>query len=175
MASTVPKVLSVEVVPARPTDTDSAMIAQLAAETDRPISYAAFIVKIHLATIPPATAHGWALYVGDTRIPKYWEYPGGIYFKVLDEEFLAEHQRHALRFSENGKDFIETGLKLPGPAVSRERPALDVRRLPLQSEVLSEAAQPRGVRARAVRKRARPAARKKTGSKAKARKSRKSR
>src|SRR5262245_52786998 len=98
MASTVPKVLSVEVVPARPTDTDSAMIAQLAAETDRRISDAAFIVKIRLATNPPATGHGWALYVGDTRIPKYWEYQGGIYFKVLDEEFLAEHQRHALRF-----------------------------------------------------------------------------
>lgn len=161
----VPKVVSVEVVPARPTETDKTMIAQLAAETQRPITDTAFIVKITLDTIPPPTARGWALYVGDTRIPKYWEYPGGIYFKVLDEEFLAEHRRQKLRFSENGVDFIDTGMKMPAPEASRAGRAAKMRSLPPQSEVLRQPDSARAVRAGVARKSAwyaRPKARRKT-------------
>lgn len=170
MATTVPKVVSVEVVAARPTETDRTMIAQLASEAKRQMPEAAFIVKLRLERIPTPTGHGWALYVGDTRIPKYWEYPGGIYFKVLDEEFLADHQREPLRFSENGTDFIETGVKLP-PSGTRAKRVADVRQLPLQSDVLNEAAPTGPVRARAARKNTRPAG-KKTGSKAGKRKGR---
>jgi hypothetical protein len=149
MESTVPKVVSVEVVAAQPTDTDRMMIGQLAAEAKRPMSETAFIVKVRLEKIPPATGHGWALYVGDTRIPKYWEYAGGIYFKVLDEEFLAGHQGERLRFSENGADFVDTGARLPSPGTLRD--------MPMQSEVLADSAPGRPARTRAVRKRARPA------------------
>jgi hypothetical protein len=169
METAVPKVVSVEIVPARPTDPDSAMIAQLAAETKRPLPQTAFIVKIRLDRIPPATGHGWALYVGDTRIPKYWEYPDGIYFKVLDEEFLAEHQGEKLRFSENETEFVDTGVKLPAARARGAERVTDVRRLPLQSEVLSQPVPARTARARAVRRRARPA-RNKRGSKARGRK-----
>ena len=77
MASTVPKVVSVEVVAARPTDTDRTMIAQLAADAKRSMPETAFIVKIALQEIPAPTGRGWALYVGDTRIPKDWETPAG--------------------------------------------------------------------------------------------------
>ena len=157
MESTVPKVVSVEVVAAQPTDTDRMMIGQLAAEAKRPMSETAFIVKVRLEKIPPATGHGWALYVGDTRIPKYWEYAGGIYFKVLDEEFLAAHQGERLRFSENGADFVDTGVRLPGPGTRRDRRAPAIRDMPLQSEVLADSAPARPARTRAVRKRARPA------------------
>ena len=157
MVSTVPKVVSVEVVAAQPTETDKTMIAQLAAEAQRSLPERALIVKVRLRTIPPATGHGWALYVGKTRIPKYWEYPGGIYFKVLDEEFLSKHQGQALRFSENGTEFIETGVRLPGPRARRARRPVAVGELPLQSDVLSEPAPARAVRRRAGRKRARPA------------------
>jgi hypothetical protein len=160
----------VEIVPARPTETDSAMIAQFAADTERSMPQTAFIVKVRLEEIPPATGSGWALYVGDTRIPKYWEYSGGIYFKVLDKEFLAEHRREKLRFSENGTDFIDTGVRLPNPDGGRAKRAAVVR-LPRQSEVLESApAQP--ARARAVRKKARPA-RAKAHRKASRRKARK--
>ena len=93
--------------------------------------------------------------MGDTRIPKYWEYPGGIYFKVLDEEFLAEHQRQKLRFSENGVDFIDTGVKLPAPEASRAGRAAKVRSLPPQSEVLKQPGSAQAVRARVARKSAR--------------------
>ena len=92
------------------------------------------------------------------RIPKYWEYPDGIYFKVLDQEFLAEHQRQPLRFSENGTNFIDTGVKLPGPSGSRARRVAEVRQLPPQSEVLKQAAptasgsRARGAQAHSVRR-----------------------
>ena len=155
MASTVPKVLSVEVVPAQATETDRSMIAKLSADAGRPIPETAFIIKIRLDEIPPATAHGWALYVGDTRIPKYWEYPGGIYFKVLDEEFLADHQRQKLRFSENGTDFIDTGAKLPAPGASGATRKAETSRLPLQSDVLGESTLAQPTRVRGGRKSAR--------------------
>jgi hypothetical protein len=174
MPATVPKVRSVEVVAARPTEADRAMIGQLAAEARRPIPETAFIVKVRLETIPPPTGQGWALYVGDTRIPKYWEYPGGIYFKVLDEEFLVEHQRDKLRFSENDQDFVDTGVRLPGPRARGGRRGVNVRGLPSQSTVLSETVPVRAVRERAVGKRARPA-RTKAGIGARRRKGRKSR
>jgi hypothetical protein len=90
--------------------------------------------------------------VGDTRIPKYWEYPGGIYVKVLDEAFLEEHKGEMLRFSENGTHFVDTGVKLPGPAIRRGRRGTDIRSLPLQSQVLRESAPARAIRGRATGK-----------------------
>jgi hypothetical protein len=157
MPSTVPKVVSVEVVPTRPTKTDRAMASQLAAEKKRSMPEAAYIVRIGLKEVPPATGHGWALYVDDTRIPKYWEYPGGIYFKVFDEEFLAEHQGAKLRFSENGVAFIDTGMKVPGPGPRRPTRGAKARALPLQSEVLNLTELGRAARVRAARKSSRRA------------------
>jgi hypothetical protein len=175
MPSTEPKVLSVEVVPARPTEADHKMIAQLSAETKRAMPETAYIVKIGLETIPPPTARGWALYVGDTRIPKYWEYSGGIYVKVLDERFLEEHKGEELRFSENGTHFVDTGVKLPGASIRRGRRGTDIRSLPLQSQVLEESAPARKIHGRAPRKAlkgARPAGAKATSGARKRRKSR---
>jgi hypothetical protein len=152
MSAPVPKIVSVDVVATRPTDTDRSMSAELSAETGHVASDAAFIVRIRLETIPPATGEGWALYVGDTRIPKYWEYPGGIYVKVLDEEFLAEHQGEKLRFSQNGEDFIDTGMRLPGPRAGRATVAAAT--LPTQEDVLNEGPPARTTRKRATAKRA---------------------
>jgi len=174
MASTVPKVVSVEVVPARPSEADRSMIAKLSSEVNRSIPDTAFIVKIGLEELPPPTAHGWALYIGDTRIPKYWLYPGGIYFKVLDEEFLADHQRQKLRFSDNGTDFIDTGVKLPRAGASRATRKAETSRLPLQSEVLEQSTPARSTRARASRK-STPRGRARTASTARKGKGRKSR
>jgi hypothetical protein len=154
-SSAPPKVVSVEVVATQPTEADRAMIAQLGADVRRSLPELAFIVKLQLEIIPPATGQGWALYVGDLRIPKYWEYPGGIYFKILDATFLAEHQRESLRFSQNGRDFVDTGVKLPGPGAPYARRAAGTRRLPLQVDVLSG----RGTGVRVHARDARPARR----------------
>src|SRR5229473_1761841 len=94
-----PKALKVEVVATRPTAADSAAIAHLAARDRKSLPEVAYLVKIQLETIPQAASHGWALYVNDFRIPKYWAYSDGIYFKVLDREFLEAHQGQSLRFS----------------------------------------------------------------------------
>ena len=126
-----PKITAVEVVAAQPTEADSAAIAQLSAETNR------------FGSKPPVTSMGWALYVNEVRIPKYWEYNEGIYFTVLDPQFFVDHKGKRLRFSQNGVDFHDTGMKLPAataPAAASKskRKAAKSRtaRLPLQSDVL---------------------------------------
>jgi hypothetical protein len=151
MPSAPPKVVSAEVVAAQPTEADTPMIARLSTELNRRLPATAFIVKIRLEKIPEPTGDGWALYVGDTRIPKYWEYPGGIYFKVFDQAFLADHEGEPLRFSHNDQDFEKTGVNLPGPEMARTTARTATRSLPLQSVVLNDTGSPRAVRKRAVR------------------------
>src|SRR4029453_5365886 len=70
---------------------------------------------VGLKAKPPGPSSGLALYVSNVLIPKYWEYEDGIYFTVLDPQFFADHKGKRLRFSQNGVDFHDTGMKLPGP------------------------------------------------------------
>jgi len=132
-----PKITAVEVVAAQPTDADSAAIAHLSAEANKSLPQVAYVVKVRLKTKPPVTSMAWALYVNDVLIPKYWEYEDGIYFTVLDPQFFADHKGKRLRFSHNGTDFHDTGMKLAAPpaaAVSKSKGK--VARLPLQADVL---------------------------------------
>src|SRR5262245_57806871 len=137
-----PKITSVEVVAAQPTEADSAAIAHLSAQTNRSLPQVTYVVKVELKTKPPVTSMGWGLYVNDELIPKYWEYNEGIYFTVIDPQFFADHKGQRLRFSPNGVDFYDTGIKLPAPTApaapkSRARGAKrKPTRLPLQSDVL---------------------------------------
>ena len=57
----------------------------------------------------------WRLYVNDELIPKYWEDRDGIYFTVLDPHFFVEHKGKRLRFSRDGVDFFDTGMRLAAP------------------------------------------------------------
>jgi hypothetical protein len=111
-----PKINAVEVEAAKPTEADSMAIAQLSADTNRSLPPVPFTVKVRLQTKPPVTSMAWALYVGDVLIPKYWEYEDGIYFTVLDPQFFSDHKGKPLRFSQNGIDFSDTGMKLPAPS-----------------------------------------------------------
>jgi hypothetical protein len=131
---TPPHAVAVDVVAARPTDADEAVIARLSHEAGREVEQVAYLVKVRLQTVPPATSAGWALYVGDFRVPKYWQYEHGIYFKLYDPRFVADHAGEPLRFSSNGTEFIETGLTLATP--EGLSPSTDVRDLPHQSDVL---------------------------------------
>ena len=133
-----PKVTAVEVVAARPTEADSAAIAHLSALADKSLPQVAYVVKVQLKTKPPATSMAWALYVNDVLIPKYWEYKDGIYFTVLDQEFFAENKGKRLRFSQNGVDFYDTGMKLAAPTkpAAASKSKGKVARLPLQADVL---------------------------------------
>jgi hypothetical protein len=135
LPSTPPKAVSVQVVAAQPTEADRAVVAHLRASGKRALADVSYLVKVRFETMPSPASHGWALYVGDHRIPKYWPYKEGIYFKVFDPQFFADHQGQLLRFSPDGSEFVDTGLKLdtpqpPSAAVS------DVSQLPLQAEAL---------------------------------------
>ena len=125
-----PKAVAVEVVAAQPTDADRAAIAHLSARDRKSVAPVTYLVKVRFETMPEATSQGWALYIGDFRVPKYWATRDGIYFKVFDPQFFEEHQGEPLRFSQNGIDFVDTGLALTAPI------SHDAARLPLQDEVL---------------------------------------
>lgn len=138
-----PKITGVEVVAAEPTEADSAAITHLSAKSNRSLPQVVYVVKVPLKTKPPATSMAWALYVNDVLIPKYWEYEKGIYFTVLDPQFFADHKGKRLRFSQDGVNFHDTGIKLPAPTApaaaskSKGKAAKSKKvRLPLQADVL---------------------------------------
>ena len=134
--STPPKVVGVEVVAAQPTDADSAAIAHLSSSGSKSLPAVTYLVKLRLESLPEATSHGWALYVNDFRIPKYWQYREGIYFKVFDPQFFQDHQGQSIRFSLNGADFIDTGLSLAVPDSGVRRAVTTSTSLPIQEDVL---------------------------------------
>ena len=113
---TPPKITGVVIEAAKPNEADSLAIAQMSADTNRSMPQVAQVVKVRLRSKPPATSMAWRLYVDDVLIPKYWEYEDGIYFTVLDPQFFSDHKGDPLRFSQDGVDFFETGVKLPAPA-----------------------------------------------------------
>jgi hypothetical protein len=113
---TPPKITGVEVEATQPTEADSAAITRLSADTNRSLPQVAQVVKVRLRSKPPVTSMAWGLYVNDVLIPKYWEYEDGIYFTVIDPQFFSDHKGNPLRFSQNGIDFFDTGMKLPAPA-----------------------------------------------------------
>jgi hypothetical protein len=110
-----PQIAAVDVVPAQ---ADSMALTHLSAHAEASPPPVAYVVKVKLKSRLPATSLGWALYVNDVRIPKYWEYEDGIYFTVIDPNFFAEHKGERLRFSHDGAEFHDTGVKLPGAPVS---------------------------------------------------------
>lgn len=132
-----PKAVAVEVVATQPTEADRAALTHLSARGGKELPPVAYVVKVRLKSMPPVTSRGWALYVNDFRIPKYWEYTDGIYFKIFDPQFFVEHQGDRLRFSQDGSDFVDTGVRLSGPAtLARKGSRRAVVKLPLQSDVL---------------------------------------
>jgi hypothetical protein len=133
---TLPKIAAVEVIASQPTEADLGAIAHLSARAGAPLPEVAYLVKIAFEEMPPVTSQGWALYVNDERIPKYWAYKDGIYFKVFDPSFLAEHNGQSLRFSLDGVHFIDTGKKLVNLKPKAQRAAQAAAKLPLQADVL---------------------------------------
>jgi hypothetical protein len=133
---TPPHAVGVEIAATKPTEADRAAIAHLSATSGAALEPVAFLVMVGLDPIPPATSLGWALYVGDFRVPKYWQYRDGIYFKIFDPRFFDEHAGEALRFSQNGTDFVDTGLVLQPSAVRRQLSASEMSDLPEQAAVL---------------------------------------
>lgn len=135
-SSTPPKVVALEVVATQPTDADRKAIAHLSAQASKSLPEVTYLVKVRLEKVPPATSAGWALYVNDFRIPKYWEYKHGIYFKVFDPQFFADHQGKQLRFSHNDSEFVDTGVKLPAPRSITTKTRTGVIKLPPQPKSL---------------------------------------
>src|ERR1700757_3576896 len=134
--STPPKVIGVEVVAAQPTDADSAAIAHLSSSSRKSLPPVTYLVKLRFESMPEATSHGWALYVNNFRIPKYWQYKEGIYFKVFDPQFFQDYQGQSIRFTLNETDFIDTGLRLAAADSRVQGSVMTSTSLPVQEDVL---------------------------------------
>lgn len=136
ISSTPPKIAAIEVVATRPTEGDSKTIELLNVQGSKSLPQVTYIVKIRLASVPPASGRGWALYVNDFRIPNYWAYEEGIYFKVFDPQFFSDHKGQLLRFTQDESKFVDSGKKLPAAISPRSKRKGEIRRLPSQSEIL---------------------------------------
>ena len=123
-----PKIAKVEVIAAQPTETDRAAVAQMGVKE---APEAVYVVRVRLKAKPPVMSMAWALYVDNELVPKYWETTDGMYFTVLDPQFFTRHKGKPLRFSLNGIDFVNTGVKLTAAPKSAA-----AGKLPLQSDVL---------------------------------------
>jgi hypothetical protein len=131
-----PKAVAIEVVATQPTEADREVIAHLKARDNKGIPEVAYLVKIRFETAPVATSQGWALYVNDQRIPKYWGYKDGIYFKVFDPQFFDDHHGEPLRFSLDGTELVDTGLKLEKPKATARKTVREGAKLPSQTKAL---------------------------------------
>jgi len=87
-----PKIAAVEVVPAQPTEADRAAIAHMGLKQPK----AVYLVKVRLKAKLPVTSMASALYGGDERVSKYWEYKDGIYFVVFAPPVLRRAQGQTL-------------------------------------------------------------------------------
>jgi hypothetical protein len=128
---TPPKIVAVEVVASQPTDSDRSVMAHLKARDNTLLEDVAYLVKIQFEEIPPVTSHGWALYVGNERVPKYWAYKGGIYFKVFDPNYFVEHDGQLIQFSTDGVELIDSAKKLVRPKTNVMKAAAAKSKLPL--------------------------------------------
>ncbi len=114
MANQNPVVTSVEIVPAQPDPADRKVLAFQRASNNRPLEDIAYVVKLFLAEALPPTGAGFALFLDETRIPRYSGFDGGIYFTVHDPQFLANHAGTAIQFKHDAGQMIKTQTLLPG-------------------------------------------------------------
>lgn len=107
------KALSINIVPAAPSDWDMENINLINEQEGTNKSGTVFLVEIDLEGDIPATATAVDLYLNEYKVRKYYQTTGGIGFKVYNPRFLLKHSNKNIRFVINNDEVIETGLKFP--------------------------------------------------------------
>jgi hypothetical protein len=138
MPITYPQVTNVEVVATQSQPADSEKIAHLRSTTNNTaLADVTYVVKVDLREPMPATSMGYTLLVGDYPINKYASFTGGIYFKVYDPNFFAEHGGESIKFSVGGMAAHETGARLPiQPTAAATLRTTESSELPTQEQIL---------------------------------------
>jgi hypothetical protein len=113
-----PNFTKVEIVMVQPEAADHRKIAHIRATSNPAIQPVLYLVKVYLEKPLPATGSGYALYLGEERIPKYTEFPGGIYFDVHDPIILERHRGEPIRFRTDMQEFVKSTANLPAIPVS---------------------------------------------------------
>jgi hypothetical protein len=135
------KVTSIEVRAAQPKAADSRKVRHLADAGARAAEDVVYIVKLYMDDVEPlSTSRGYRLYVGDVEVGKYAAFKNGLYFKVHAPAFLTENAGEDVRFTADGLEFIDTGIRLPDVSadVGAAPSAPGAPPLPTQEEVLSD-------------------------------------
>lgn len=72
-----------------------------------------YIVKIWLKEELPFSGISIDLYFNEYKVRKYFEFKGGIYFKVFNPRFFDKHSNKKIYFVIGNSEVIETEFKLP--------------------------------------------------------------
>jgi hypothetical protein len=135
------KVSAIEVRAAQPKAADTRKIRYVAETRDVSLEDIAYVVKLYVEDVERFyTSLGYRLFVGDHEITKYAGFKNGIYFKVYDPGFLAQHAGDKVQFTTDGVEFVDTGVTFPEFSVDAEF-AVEAglaAGLPTQEQVLSE-------------------------------------
>lgn len=134
-----PEITNVEVIPTQPKPADVRSIEYIQTTNNITLDNVTYIVKISLKNPLPVTSQGFTLFLDNYRVSKYFQFPGGIYFKVYDPNFLTERAGNKLLFSIPGVGVRDTGYQLPDNSTSLVE-TIGTRStsiLPTQEEVLS--------------------------------------
>jgi hypothetical protein len=135
------RVSAIEVRAAQPKAADTRKIQFIAETRDASLEEIAYIVKLYVEDVERFyTSLGYRLFVGDYEIKKYAGFKNGIYFKVYDPDFLAQHAGEKVQFTIDGVEFVDTGVTFPEYSTDAEIAfeAGAAAGLPTQEQVLSE-------------------------------------
>lgn len=136
---TYPDVSNIEVVATQPKPADFRSIQYIQSTENTTFDNVTYVVKIYLQNKLPAMSFGVQMYLDDYCVREYSGFKGGIYLKVNNPRFFAEHAGKQIRFSVDGETFYDTGIRLPNLAEGGRRGLTnaEVEALPTQEEALN--------------------------------------
>ena len=104
---------NIEIIPTQTLPEDSQNIAYLNSIEPNNINEATYVVKIWFANNVPVTNISIDLLFNEYKVRKYFEFDGGIYFKVFNPRFFEKHSNKKIFFLVGNIELVETGWKFP--------------------------------------------------------------
>jgi len=137
--SNFPQLKSAEAVAVLPERADTARLEYIHRGMNEPPPRAMFVVKLYLQEHLPATGQGFALYIDNEWIRKYFAFIGGIFFNVYTLDFFTKHAGAMIRFTSDHETFQDSGVRLPALAGNADAALqADSSALPTKRQALSD-------------------------------------
>lgn len=104
---------NIEIIPTLTLPEDSQNITYLNSIEPNNINETTYVVKIWLMNKITVTNVSIDLLFNEYRVRKYYEFDGGIYFKVFNPRFFEKHSNKEIFFLVGNVELVETGWKFP--------------------------------------------------------------